>query len=64
MFPESIAMDFIFEFAIIGWVFAKLRLINGNIDLSLPMIALFCYVNYNEKYKDEIRETVFLLRFT
>ena len=33
VFPGSIAMDFIFEFAIIGWVFAKLRLINDKIDL-------------------------------
>ena len=33
VFPGSIAMDFIFEVAIIGGVFAKLRLINDKIDL-------------------------------
>ena len=33
VFPGSIAMDFIFEFAIIGGVFAKVRLINDKIDL-------------------------------
>ena len=49
VFPGSIAMDFIFEFAIIGGVFAKLHLINTSVR---PMIALFSYVNHNGKYKE------------
>ena len=42
VFPGSIAMDFIFEFAIIGWVFAKLRLINDKIWPTLdPSLLTF-----------------------
>ena len=56
VFPGSIAMDFIFEFAKNGWVFAKLRLSNDKISLLdtsvWPMIALFSYVNYSGKYKE------------
>ena len=47
VFPGSIAMDFIFEFAIIGWVFAKLRLVNDKIWSTRTIIADFSYVNRN-----------------
>ena len=49
VFPSEFVMDYIFEFAKIDSVFAKLRLFYDKIG---PTVTGFSYVNRNAKYKE------------